>query len=159
MSPHAEPQPKADTTPRVRMPSVLPRSRARSGDEESRIDYTTAADLAPSSGPKPRLRTPRIAKPSTGSSPIDEKKEPAEKFFDRHIIPSTPCAFLCWGPPERCRIISVPLGGDGAPTFQKLQDGWYARRGTWRRWLPLFSIVCVEPVQVSMRISRMLSSA
>ena len=140
------------------------RSEVHSADEESWIESSKPKTLAVLSElirwetmitAKPKFERithiyyPFLPKESKNKpkSRVDSIREETQKFFDE-IIPSTPCIFLCWGRPGDCRVIQIPLKDDGTWSFQELHDAWYAARGKWRRWLPIFGIVSVEPVQV-----------
>jgi len=125
--------------------TVRLRSKVHSTDEESRIESSKPKTLAVPPEPT-RFETMRHEFERINHI-TDSIREETQKFFDE-IIPSTPCIFLCWGRPGDCRVIQIPLKDDGTWSFQELHDAWYAARGKWRRWLPIFGIVSVEPVQV-----------
>ena len=128
--------------------SLRLRSKVHSTDEESRIESSKPKTLAVPSKPIPQeTMTTEMPEYERRAHIADSIREETQKFFDE-IIPSTPCIFLCWGRPEDCRVIQIPLKDDGTWSFQELHDAWYAARGKWRRWLPIFGIVSVEPVQV-----------
>ena len=109
-------------------------SQFRTGDEESQIDSadcSRATLVLPAHDPvgeetqskeqcsKPWWKgmTPEIKLVSNQLA-----EDETRKFFNRDTIPSTPCVFLCWGPPQDCRIIPVPVGQDDDWNFQQLQD-------------------------------------
>jgi hypothetical protein len=60
------------------------------------------------------------------------------------------CILLCWGKDDGCHIIplSIPSSSDDVATWQAIRQEWYARRGKWREYLPLFGIKRVEIVEV-----------
>jgi hypothetical protein len=148
----------------VALPKTLRlRSGVKSSDEESRIESSKPKTLAVESEPirgkadtsawdylEKVIRYRESLKMQKMQFENSERLigEETRKFFDE-IIPSTPSVFLCWGQPEDCRIIQVPVADGSTWTFQELHNAWYAARGEWRRWLPVFGVVSVEQVQVS----------
>lgn len=130
-------------------------------DEENRIESSTPKSLPVASRPiegsavsaqeslfgRIDIKSQQSVPVRSMSLRIDSIRGETEKFFDE-IIASTPSIFLCWGRPEDCRIIQVPVEDEDNWSFQELHDAWYAARGNWRRWLPMFGIVSVARVQV-----------
>lgn len=57
---------------------------------------------------------------------------------------------VCWGKEESCRFIPVkiPNSADDVTVWQEIHRRWYAHRGWWRKYLPLFGIKKVEIVEV-----------
>ena len=57
---------------------------------------------------------------------------------------------LCWGRHNQSYIIPVKVSNsaDEVTTWHKIRQVWYAHRGSWRRRIPLFGVLRVDPVEV-----------
>ncbi len=58
--------------------------------------------------------------------------------------------FLCWGNHRRCHVlpVTIPNSADDVAKWQAIRRAWYAQRGEWRQYLPLFGVKKVDIVKV-----------
>ncbi|RMZ46441.1 hypothetical protein CA14_008224 [Aspergillus flavus] len=85
-------------------------------------------------------------------SHINRKKE-IEQILGPLLAESTNnVLLLCWGDKDRCHIIptSIPHEANEVNIWESIRAAWYARRGHWRTYIPLYGVQQVDIVEVTM---------
>lgn len=83
-------------------------------------------------------------------SHVNRKKE-IEQVLSPLLAESTNnVLLLCWGDKDRCHIIptSIRHEADEVNIWESIRAAWYARRGYWRRYIPLYGVQQVDIVEV-----------
>ena len=83
-------------------------------------------------------------------SHINRKKE-IEQILGPLLAESTNnVLLLCWGDKDRCHIIptSIPHEANEVNIWESIRAAWYARRGHWRTYIPLYGVQQVDIVEV-----------
>jgi hypothetical protein len=58
---------------------------------------------------------------------------------------------LCWGEQDCCQILTIKTSDptDSVALWHEIKWAWYARKGSWRRYIPLYGVRKVSVVDVS----------
>ncbi|KAI1776806.1 hypothetical protein F4818DRAFT_359959 [Hypoxylon cercidicola] len=58
---------------------------------------------------------------------------------------------VCWGKDTRCDIFPVRVSpeADDTENWRAINEAWYQRRGSWRKYIPMFGVRAVEKVKIS----------
>jgi hypothetical protein len=62
----------------------------------------------------------------------------------------TSSILLCWGKESSCHVaaVKIPNSADDVTVWREIRQAWYAIRGKWRKFLPLFDVRDVGIVEV-----------
>jgi hypothetical protein len=58
---------------------------------------------------------------------------------------------LCWGKQDQCQVVPVkiPHSADALAQWHEIRRMWYAQRGMWRKYMPMYGVKEVSVVDVS----------
>ncbi|MCJ1399740.1 hypothetical protein MMC11_002942 [Xylographa trunciseda] len=72
-------------------------------------------------------------------------------FRASHVKEGKPaqCVFICWGDTLVKQMIDVPVTYKDSDknVYKKMRKSWFAVRGRWRRYFPLYDVKCVREVK------------
>ncbi|RAQ70214.1 hypothetical protein COH21_013070, partial [Aspergillus flavus] len=128
------------------------RNRGPRGGRRSRLlttDRTSDQFTEGSRRQRPNSPWRRVVTDTGRISHINRKKE-IEQILSPLLAESTNnVLLLCWGDKDRCHIIptSIRHEADEVNIWERIRAAWYARRGYWRRYIPLYGVQQVDIVE------------